>query len=475
MDSDNNKSSLKQRVMESNKSSQTAASQTTTTTTATATATAPIPRGGGRGRGRGLGRGRSQSRGGGRGGGGGGRGRTSPNNAISSSSSSSSFTNNINTINNTANDNASVVQQTNSKTEMPVCTFYLAGRCNFGAKCRFYHPPTDSESLTEKQQQQLQQQISNNTNNNAGGNDANSYKPNSKAPREFDAFKAEAINMAKTAQDLELNQFAILKGPFYSMDIECVASGYGHTDKQRYPCRVSLVKDRDGNGDDDQNDVEVLLDEIVNLNNVNVVNYMTPLTGMTAEQCLDPSAKDLDEIRSLVKSYLSVDSILVGHSIQHDVEWLGLVPGVDFKQGVDTSCFFRQRIPRNLGSAGNILRGQVNGPREGEEKDRLIMSQSESNLGNFDKDDDGPDDTHLPFPTKYRLFSLRHCCIHLLNVDIQEKAHNPIMDAKYSLLLFRKYQFASPELLRVRILYQIFMMFPFPIKLFTFFISSHRL
>jgi hypothetical protein len=269
-------------------------------------------------------------------------------------------------------------------------------------------------------------------------------KPN-KPSREFDAFKAEAINMAKTAQDLELNQYAVLTGPYYSMDIECVASGYGHTDKQRYPCRVSLVKE---NGD--PNDVEVLLDEIVNLNNVEVVSYMTALTGMSAEQCLDPTTKTLDDIRALVKGHLSSDAILVGHSIQHDIDWLGIEAGTDFKLAVDTACIFRQRIPRNLGSASNVLRNQVNGISNEEKSEDLTLTQSDSNLSKMESkiDEGGPDDTHLPFPTKYRLFSLRHSCIHLLDVDIQEKAHNPIMDAKYSLLLFCKYQFASPELLR---------------------------
>eukprot|EP00551_Chaetoceros_affinis_P012518 CAMPEP_0203680212 /NCGR_PEP_ID=MMETSP0090-20130426/38386_1 /ASSEMBLY_ACC=CAM_ASM_001088 /TAXON_ID=426623 /ORGANISM="Chaetoceros affinis, Strain CCMP159" /LENGTH=375 /DNA_ID=CAMNT_0050548165 /DNA_START=116 /DNA_END=1243 /DNA_ORIENTATION=- len=305
---------------------------------------------------------------------------------------------------------------------MPICTFYLAGRCNFGSKCRFYHP--ENSLLTEKQQQQASQ----------------SKKSNK--PREFDAFKAEAISMAKTAQDLELRHFATLKGPFYSMDLECVACGYGHTDKQRYPCRVSLVKEIHG-----QSDVEVLLDEIVNLSNINVVSYMTELTGMSAAECLDPSAKDLDEIRCMVKANLSHDAILVGHSIQHDIEWLGLEAGVDFKQALDTSTIFRQRIPRNLGSAGNALRNQVSSTEANEKVDPF--NESESTLLEAKKSDyEYPDDSNLPFATKYRLFSLRHCCIHLLDVDIQEKAHNPVMDAKYSLLLFQKYKSAPPELLR---------------------------
>ena len=41
-------------------------------------------------------------------------------------------------------------------------------------------------------------------------------------------------------------------------------------------------------------------------------------------------------------------------------------------------------------------------------------------------------------PTKYRIFSLRHTCLNLLNIDIQKSTHNPVTDAKYSLILFHK-------------------------------------
>lgn len=366
------------------------------------------------GRGRSDGRGRDQGRGRGRGG---------------RHSNNATLNNNITS------------QQTNTKTEMPICTFYLAGRCNFGVNCRFYHPDANSTMLTVRQQQQVQRQSS----TLSATSSSISYKP----PREFDAFKAEAINIAKTAQDMEISPFGHLNGPFYSMDIECVACGFGHTDKQRYPCRVSLVKAIE----DDDNDVEVLVDEIVNLNNVEVVNYLTPLTGMSAEQCLDPNTKDLDEIRSIVRSHLITDAILVGHSIWHDIEWLGLELGVDFKQAVDTSCIFRQRIPKNLNSAGNTLRHQVENSQQNNNETNnnndlgTIQVESKVNSIIF-KDEERPDDTHLPFPTKYRLFSLRHCCIHLLDIDIQENAHNPIMDAKFSLILFNKYRCAPPPLLR---------------------------
>mmetsp|Transcript_33651 Transcript_33651/g.39201 ORF Transcript_33651/g.39201 Transcript_33651/m.39201 type:complete len:481 (-) Transcript_33651:65-1507(-) len=331
-----------------------------------------------------------------------------------------------------ANAQTNQLSSTNCKSHMAVCTFFLSGRCHFGGSCRFYHP--DNVSKLANDHQQTQQKA--------------------RSSRQFDVYKAEAISMAKTAQDLELQTFGSVRGPFFSIDIECAAIGYGHSNCQRYPCRVSLVK-----GLEDQEDVEVLLDEIVNLRDQKVVSYMTALTGMTVNDCLDKSKMKLEEIRSMVKHHLSSDVVLVGHSIDHDVEWLGLKPGVDFREAIDTSLIFRQRIPRNLGSASNILRSQVEKAKLNQDDNLENKQDQDSESGNIasfglepskSSLDLGalPDDKNLPFPTRYRTFSLRHCCKNLLYVDIQKSAHNPIMDAKYSLLLYHKYRSATPEMLR---------------------------
>jgi hypothetical protein len=223
----------------------------------------------------------------------------------------------------------------------------------------------------------------------------------------------------------------------------------------------------------EQTDVERLLDICVNLKDTDVISYMTELTGTTKEQCHGPDAKDLTEVRSMVQQLLPSNAVLVGHSIQHDIEWLGLIQGVDFKEYFDTSVLFRQRIPRNIGSAGNELRRLAEeeeetcsgGVGDGGEREGIVPSPSSesNNNGSFDitnsthsimtqtrqkSDLEFPDDASLPIPTRYRVFSLRHCCINLLDIDMQENAHDPVMDAKYSLLLFHKYRKADATMLR---------------------------
>jgi len=340
----------------------------------------------------------------------------------------------------------------NNNQTAPVCSFFLQNRCRHGSNCRFYHPADMDASSASS----------------ASGNPSpsGSTKPGDnggQAPfkkRTFDTFKFKAITLAKEAQDAEPRLYQDLEGPFYSMDIECVATGYGYSKSHRRPCRVALVKDK-GNGDGEVQ-IQMLLDVCVNLKDTKVVSYMTELTGTTEEQCLGPDAKDLDEVRSMVKELLPSSAILVGHSIQHDIEWLGLQEGVDFRGYFDTSNIFRQRIPKNLNSAGNALRqfeeeanddniteekssGSPTNPAEESENEKhivtIIPSKKSSDL-------ETPDDTNLPIPTRYRVFSLRHCCINMLDVDMQENAHDPVMDAKYSLLLFHKYRKSPVAMLR---------------------------
>jgi RNA exonuclease 4 len=268
--------------------------------------------------------------------------------------------------------------------------------------------------------------------------------------RQFDVFKFKAINLAKEAQDTEPRPFNDLMGPFYSMDIECVATGYGRTKSHRRPCRVALVTNTDSCGDE----ITTLLDEYINLNDVEVVSYMTQLTGVTKQHCA--GAKSLDKVRNLVREMLPKNAVLVGHNIQHDIEWLGLEVGVDFREYFDTSVLFRQRIPKNLNSAGNVIQQMeqdetLNGDKSNKGSTRpfnLEQQQQQQKTETVPALGDEPDDSNLPIPTRYRVFSLRHCCIHLLDVDIQESAHDPVMDAKYSLLLFHKYRTAKAPMLR---------------------------
>ena len=282
--------------------------------------------------------------------------------------------------------------------------------------------------------------------------------------RVFDPFKARAITLAKGAQDQEdrsavctafrISEDSLVKEeisdpPFFSIDVECIATGHGscargindgcgnegkngadvpvglYNDRShRYPGRVAMV-DKDGN---------VLADIIIRppQDGKGIVSYLTPLTGLTEEICLGADAKTLEEAVQTIKGLLPKDGVLVGQAIDHDVEWLGLTPGKDFARMVDISEIFRQRMPANLNDAAEVIKKIEAGE---------IPSPSSSG--------DVSSDEYLGFATRYRHFSLRHVCVNLLSEDIQSGVHNPISDASYSLKLFHKYRNAGVTQLRI--------------------------
>jgi hypothetical protein len=283
--------------------------------------------------------------------------------------------------------------------------------------------------------------------------------------RVFDPLKAKAIQLAKDAQDKEdrsifASPFAslhqevakeptgVIDPPLFSIDVECIATGYGSCAKgindgcgnegknregvpttqyndlsHRYPGRVAVV---DSNG-------TLLADIIIRppKNGKGVVSYLTALTGLTEEMCLGSEAKLLEEAVATIKSLLPKNGVLVGQSIDHDVEWLGLTPGKDFERMVDLSVIFRQRMPAVLAQASALLKA----------------GESGNVVGN--KAADPSSDEYLGFETRYRYFSLRHVCLNLLGKDIQSGVHDPVVDAQYSLNLFHKYRNSSVTQLRI--------------------------
>ena len=277
--------------------------------------------------------------------------------------------------------------------------------------------------------------------------------------REFDPYIAASVDRAKLAQDMENRPWQSLfpssdrvgdgyDGRVFGLDLECVAVGMGRGHHHRHPGRVALVDER---GD-------TLLDELVRHDvdsgeGVRVVSYLTPLTGLTKEQCESSTSKSLDEISDMVKDYLKAaggggpgGAILIGQSVHHDIEWLELKRGVDFFSHVNIEAIFRQRVPRNVRYAANVIRREVEGDTDGNgggdrEDDNNSASESGSAFGETD-------DSAVGFPTKYRLFSLRHTALTLLSVDIQGGTHDPSIDAKYAVLLFNKYRDATPQHLR---------------------------
>ena len=344
---------------------------------------------------------------------------------------------------------------------VPVCKFFRQGRCTEGVNCRFRHTQeaaregaymatlnsysstsyagfTPSKNFTigidaktgagvEDDDAYLMNNditpdfdYSNSSNFNSDYSDKN-YN-NTK--RQYCHIKAAAIQKAKDLQDMEERPYESMEGPFYSIDVECVAVGYGHTplSKDRIPGRIAMV-DEVGN---------TVVDEIVRFDDSNpavVVSFLTPLTGLTKSLCARESNKAFDEIVALVKTNLPNDAVLVGQSIHHDIEWLGLEKGTDFRDSVDIGMIFRQRVPLNL--------------------NQIPVSQDVSNSDQKQEIDDKNDgETEDELPTKYRIFSLRHTCLYLLGVDVQTSFHNPVIDAKYSVELFNKYRQQSAPGLR---------------------------
>jgi len=52
------------------------------------------------------------------------------------------------------------------------------------------------------------------------------------------------------------------------------------------------------------------------------------------------------------------------------------------------------------------------------------------------------DSSGVEITPRYKHYSLRHCCLVLLEVDMQadDNAHDPVLDARYSINLFNKYR-----------------------------------
>eukprot|EP00577_Skeletonema_sp_RCC1716_P009261 CAMPEP_0113411046 /NCGR_PEP_ID=MMETSP0013_2-20120614/22034_1 /TAXON_ID=2843 ORGANISM="Skeletonema costatum, Strain 1716" /NCGR_SAMPLE_ID=MMETSP0013_2 /ASSEMBLY_ACC=CAM_ASM_000158 /LENGTH=700 /DNA_ID=CAMNT_0000297329 /DNA_START=354 /DNA_END=2456 /DNA_ORIENTATION=+ /assembly_acc=CAM_ASM_000158 len=375
--------------------------------------------------------------------------------------------------NNKGNNGAAGRRKANKEKEV-VCAFFLKNMCNRGAACTFRHDNAavgGTVKTTKQHHNKKYHKQSSAGNTAAASTAAPPSKPSTTSSaypfvskRVFDPYKAKAITLAKGAQDQEdrsavctafrisedgLVKEEIADPPFFSIDVECIATGYGscangindgcdnegkngadvpegmyNERSHRYPGRVAMV-DTDGN---------VLADIVIRppQDGKGIASYLTPLTGLTEEICLGADAKSLEEAVQTIKGLLPKDGVLVGQAIDHDVEWLGLTPGKDFARMVDISEIFRQRMPFNLNEASEFMKKIESGE---------IASPSSSG--------DVSSDEYLGFATRYRHFSLRHVCLNLLSEDIQSGVHNPISDASYSLKLFHKYRNAGVTQLRI--------------------------
>mmetsp|Transcript_2052 Transcript_2052/g.4190 ORF Transcript_2052/g.4190 Transcript_2052/m.4190 type:complete len:247 (-) Transcript_2052:224-964(-) len=118
-------------------------------------------------------------------------------------------------------------------------------------------------------------------------------------------------------------------GPYYSIDVECVATGTGHN--ARCVAQISLV---------DQACGCVLNLYVKPPAGAVVASYLTPLTGITAET-LAQFGLDLTHALGLLRQHLPPSACLVGQNIGKDISWLGLREGVDFASLVDLAGLFR--------------------------------------------------------------------------------------------------------------------------------------
>lgn len=119
---------------------------------------------------------------------------------------------------------------------------------------------------------------------------------------------------------------------YYSIDVECVATGTTHN--ARAVGQISLV---------DQYERGIL--NLYVKPAQPVVSYLSPLSGLT-EEVLAREGMPLDQALQCLRMYLPKEAILVGQNIQQDVSWLGLKEGVDFAELRDLAGLYRVWNPK---------------------------------------------------------------------------------------------------------------------------------
>lgn len=149
--------------------------------------------------------------------------------------------------------------------------------------------------------------------------------------------------------------------PVRAIATECVATGYGHNDREL--CRV-VIMDKKGC---------TLIDTLVKPEK-EIVSYLTPLTGIKPGD-LD-NAEPWSVAREKIYSVLSPNTTLLGHTLNNSIKLLQLMPRVHFIRILDTSEFFctwNKRSKRveyfSLAHMANVLFGEnmvgVHNPMEG--------------------------------------------------------------------------------------------------------------
>nr|CCA27985.1 conserved hypothetical protein [Albugo laibachii Nc14] len=188
-----------------------------------------------------------------------------------------------------------------------------------------------------------------------------------------------------------------LQEPFFAIDVECVATGVGHSDRD--VARIAVVSE----------DETVFYDQYV-LPEKPIVSYLTQLTGISPDDLV--GAPSLKSILIQLRTILPKNCVIVGQSIKKDLEWLGLDKEKDYKQSFDVADLFR------------------------------IPMQSQNGT------------------IRYRNFSLRHVAKYLLGTSIQEADHDPVIDAMYAMKVFKQFRYLHESPARRDAVYQTLLQTP---------------
>lgn len=144
---------------------------------------------------------------------------------------------------------------------------------------------------------------------------------------------ASSLPPSPSAQQARLRQPIIVNLPLgthvVSIDVECAATSKEHNG--RAVCSVGMV-DECG---------RPMLRQLVKAEEGKpVLSYLTPLTGVRRED-VEAHGRSLADTVAQVRALLTAQTVIVGQNILKDVQWLGLVEGIDYGSLIDLAALFR--------------------------------------------------------------------------------------------------------------------------------------
>ena len=119
--------------------------------------------------------------------------------------------------------------------------------------------------------------------------------------------------------------------PYFSVDVECIATGPGHNDRA-----IGHVAVVDAAG-------EVVLNVYIKPKGA-VTSYLPALTGLSESLCAQGVSEE--EAIALFKACIPTTAVLVGQNVLKDVQWLRLEEGTDFASMLDLAGLFATKHPK---------------------------------------------------------------------------------------------------------------------------------